>query len=406
MTKLFTPADIVAAPRSGAPRRITVLGATGSVGRSTLSLLEAAPSGQFAVEALVAGRDAEALAAAARRLGARLAVVADEAAYGALRAALAGSGIEAAAGEAAVIEAATRPADWTMAAIVGAAGLRPTLAALARGGILALANKESLVCAGEVVMAAAARAGATLLPVDSEHSAIFQALVACGDDPAALERIELTASGGPFRTMPLAEMAHVTPAMAVRHPVWSMGAKISVDSATMMNKGLELIEAARLFGLTEDRIGVLVHPQSTVHGLVHFIDGSVIAQLGMPDMRSPIAHALAWPARMAVAMPRLDLAALGRLDFHAPEPERFPALRLARDALRAGGGAPTILNAANETAVGLFLAGRLGFLDIAAVVAETLSSLAGVPAEGLEGIVALDARSRAEAGRIASSRAR
>ena len=406
MTKLFTPADIVAASRSAAPRRITVLGATGSVGRSTLSLLEAAPPGQFAVEALVAGRDAEALAAAARRLGARLAVVADPAAYGALRVALAGSGIEAAAGEEAVIEAAARPADWTMAAIVGAAGLRPTLAALARGGILALANKESLVCAGEVVMAAAARAGATLLPVDSEHSAIFQALLACGDDPAALERIELTASGGPFRTMPLAEMAHVTPEAAVRHPVWSMGAKISVDSATMMNKGLELIEAARLFGLAEDRIGVLVHPQSTVHGLVHFIDGSVIAQLGMPDMRSPIAHALAWPARMAVAMPRLDLAALGRLDFHAPDPERFPALRLARDALRAGGGAPTILNAANETAVGLFLEGRLGFLDIAAVVAETLSSLAGVPAEGLEGIVALDARSRTEAGRIAARRAR
>ena len=406
MTKLFTPADIVAASRSAAPRRITVLGATGSVGRSTLSLLEAAPPGQFAVEALVAGRDAEALAAAARRLGARLAVVADPAAYGALRVALAGSGIEAAAGEEAVIEAAARPADWTMAAIVGAAGLRPTLAALARGGILALANKESLVCAGEVVMAAAARAGATLLPVDSEHSAIFQALLACGDDPAALERIELTASGGPFRTMPLAEMAHVTPEAAVRHPVWSMGAKISVDSATMMNKGLELIEAARLFGLAEDRIGVLVHPQSTVHGLVHFIDGSVIAQLGMPDMRSPIAHALAWPARMAVAMPRLDLAALGRLDFHAPDPERFPALRLARDALRAGGGAPTILNAANETAVGLFLEGRLGFLDIAAVVAETLSSLAGVPAEGLEGIVALDARSRTEAGRIAVRLAR
>ena len=392
------------APPSLAPRRVTVLGATGSVGRSTLALLDAAPAGQFAVEALVAGRDALALAGAARRLGARIAVVADPAAYGALKDALAGSGIEAAAGEAAVVEAASRPADWTMAAIVGAAGLRSTLAALARGGVLALANKESLVCAGEVVMQVAQRAGATLLPVDSEHSAIFQSLAARGSDPAALERIELTASGGPFRTTPLAEMAHVTPAMAVRHPVWSMGAKISVDSATMMNKGLELIEAARLFDLEENRIGVLVHPQSTVHGLVHFTDGSVIAQLGTPDMRAPIACALAWPARMAVDMPRLNLATLGRLDFEAPDPARFPALDLARNALRAGGGAPTILNGANEVAVGLFLEGRLGFLDIAAVVDETLARLGPRHLGNLDAILALDAEARAEAGRFAAGR--
>lgn len=388
------------------PRRITVLGATGSVGRSTLALLDAAPPGRFAVEALVAGRDAAALAEAARRLQARLAVVADPAAYAALKEALSGTGIEAAAGEDAVIEAAARPADWTMAAIVGAAGLRSTLAALARGGVLALANKESLVCAGEVVIEAARRAAATLLPVDSEHSAIFQALAARGADPSALERIEITASGGPCRTMTLAEMAAVTPAVAVRHPVWSMGAKISVDSATMMNKGLELIEAARLFDLPESRIGVLVHPQSTVHGLVHFTDGSVIAQLGMPDMRAPIACALAWPARMAVEVPRLDLAALGRLDFSAPDPARFPALGLARDALRAGGGAPTILNAANEVAVGLFLENRLGFLDIAAVVAETLARLGPSRADRLDAILALDARAREEAGRLAATRIR
>jgi len=397
-----------AAPRTevaDAPRSVTVLGATGSVGRSTLALLDAAPPGRFAVEALVAGRDALALADAARRLRARLAVVADPAAYPALAAALAGTGIEVAAGEEAVAEAAGRPADWTMAAIVGAAGLRSTLAALSRGGVLALANKESLVCAGEVVLQTARRAGATLLPVDSEHSAIFQALAARGADPSALEKIELTASGGPFRTTPLAAMAAVTPAMAVRHPVWSMGAKISVDSATMMNKGLELIEAARLFDLDESRIGILVHPQSTVHGLVHFTDGSVIAQLGTPDMRTPIACALAWPARMAVDMPRLDLAALGRLDFETPDPLRFPALGLCRDALRAGGGAPTILNAANEVAVGLFLDGRLGFLDIAAIVAETLAGLGPQRPDSLEGILALDAEARAEAGRMAARRA-
>ena len=384
-------------------KRITVLGCTGSVGRSTMALLEAAPSGRFAVEALVAGRDVTALAAQARRFGALLAVVADPACLGALREALAGSGIETAAGPEAVIEAAARPADWTMAAIVGAAGLRSTLAALKRGGTLALANKESLVCAGEIVLAEARRSGATLLPVDSEHNAIFQALDT--RDPAVIEKIVLTASGGPFRNADLATMRAATPEAAVRHPVWSMGAKISVDSATMFNKGLELIEAARLFPVPEERIEILIHPQSTVHGLVQYADGSVLAQLGSPDMRTPIAHALAWPERMAVDVPRLDLVALGKLEFFAPDAVRFPALRLSRAALQAGQGATTILNAANEVAVALFLGRRLGFLDIAAVVEETLDALGNPAIDGLEAVLAVDAAAREEAGRLAARRA-
>jgi 1-deoxy-D-xylulose-5-phosphate reductoisomerase len=389
-------------------RSVTILGCTGSVGRSTVTLLEEAPEGAFRVEALVANRDVARLAAQARRLRARLAVVADPACHAALAEALAGSGIETAAGPEAVIAAASRPADWTMAAIVGAAGLPATLAALARGGVVALANKESLVCAGEIVLATARAAGATLLPVDSEHNAIFQALEARGgaaDPYATVEKIVLTASGGPFRTAPLAAMAAATPEDAVKHPVWSMGAKISVDSATMMNKGLELIEAVRLFPVPEERVEVLVHPQSTVHGLVQYADGSVMAQLGTPDMRTPIAHALAWPARMAASVPRLDLVTLGRLDFFAPDTERFPALRLAREALRAGGGATTILNAANEAAVGMFLDRRIGFLDIAAVVEETLERLGAPLAADLAAILALDEAARAEAARIAAERA-
>ena len=385
------------------PRRITVLGSTGSVGRSTLALLEAAPPGAFAVEALVAGSDAAALAGQARRHRARLAVVADPAAHGALRDALSGTGIATAAGPEAVVEAASRPADWTMAAIVGSAGLRSTLAALGRGGILALANKESLVCAGEIVLAAARRSGAALLPVDSEHNAIFQALDL--RDPAMVEKIVLTASGGPCRAMDRAEMRAVTPEVALRHPVWKMGAKISIDSATMMNKGLELIEAAHLFPVPEGRIEVLVHPQSAVHGLVQYADGSILAQLGTPDMRTPIAHALAWPGRMAVALPRLDLASLGRLEFLPPDPERFPALRLARDALRAGAGAPVVLNGANEVAVSLFLDRRLGFLDIAAVVEEALELLGARAVDGLDDVLALDAEARREAMRLAARRA-
>ena len=386
-----------------APRRITVLGSTGSVGKSTVSLLEAAPEGQFEIVALVAGRDWQGLAAQARRLKARHAVLADPSQYAALKEALAGTDIQVAAGPEAVIAAASLPADWTMAAIVGAAGLPATMAALARGGVMAIANKESLVCAGEPVLAAARAGGATILPVDSEHNAIFQALDM--RDPSAVAKIILTASGGPCRTMSLAEMALVTPEVAVRHPVWSMGAKISVDSATMFNKGLELIEAARLFPVPESRIEVLVHPQSTVHGLVQYTDGSVLAQLGTPDMRTPIAHALAWPARMAASVPPLDLIALGKLEFFPPDPVRFPALRLSREALRASGGAPTILNAANEIAVGLFLEKRLRFLDIAAVVEETLSRLGAPEAADLPAIMAHDAAARSQAGLIAAKRA-
>jgi len=381
-------------------RSITVLGATGSIGRSTAALLE---GGGFAVEALVAGRDAVALAAQARALRAKLAVVADEAALPALREALAGSGIEAAGGQNAVLEAAARPVDWTMAAIVGAAGLASTLAALKRGGTLALANKESLVCAGPIVLEAAAASGATLLPVDSEHNAIFQALV--GAAPDAIEKIILTASGGPFRNASLAEMRAATPEAAVKHPVWSMGAKISVDSASMFNKGLEMIEAARLFPVTPEQIEVLVHPQSAVHGLVQYRDGSILAQLGSPDMRTPIAHALAWPARMDVAVPRLDLAALAKLEFFAPDTIRFPALRLCREALVAGGAAPCVLNAANEVAVALFLARKLGFLDIATVVEETLVELSHLPVPDLPAVLAADTAARESAMRIAARRA-
>ncbi|MFN6252037.1 MAG: 1-deoxy-D-xylulose-5-phosphate reductoisomerase [Acetobacteraceae bacterium] len=386
-----------------APRRITILGSTGSVGKSTVSLLEAAPEGQFDIVALVAGRDWQGLAAQARRLKARHAVLADAAQYVALKEALAGTDTQVAAGPEAVIAAASLPADWTMAAIVGAAGLPATMAALARGGIMAIANKESLVCAGEPVLAAASAGGATILPVDSEHNAIFQALDM--RDPSAVAKIILTASGGPCRTMSMAEMATVTPEVAVRHPVWSMGAKISVDSATMFNKGLELIEAARLFPVPEARIDVLVHPQSTVHGLVQYTDGSVLAQLGTPDMRTPIAHALAWPARMAASVPPLDLIALGKLEFFPPDPVRFPALRLSREALRAGRGAPTILNAANEIAVGLFLEKRLRFLDIAAVVEETLMRLGAPEAADLPAIMAHDDAARSQAGLIAAERA-
>jgi len=385
------------------PRSITILGSTGSVGRSTVALLDAAAPGEFIVTALVAGRDAAGLAEQARRLRPQIAVLADEAAAPALEAALAGSGIRWACGRDAVLQAAALPADWTMAAIVGAAGLEPTLAALARGGTLALANKESLVCAGHLVLAAAAASGATLLTVDSEHNAIFQALDS--RDPSVIEKLIITASGGPFRLASLEEMRAATPEQAVRHPVWSMGAKISVDSATMMNKGLELIEAARIFPVPEERIEILVHPQSTVHGMVQYADGSVLAQLGTPDMRTPIAHALAWPRRMRADVPRLDLVALGRLEFYAPDPQRFPALRLARQALQAGAGATTILNAANEVAVELFLARRLGFLDIAAVVEATLDALGSPEIPALGDVLVLDAASRrhaaAEAGRRA-----
>jgi 1-deoxy-D-xylulose-5-phosphate reductoisomerase len=371
---------------------VTVLGATGSIGRATLDLIAAAPEGSFAVQALVANGNAAALADAARRVRARLAVVADERALPGLRAALAGTGIETAGGAAAVVEAATMPADWTMAGIVGAAGLAPTLAAVAQGGIVAIANKECLVCAGAALMARARAAGTMLLPVDSEHNAIFQAID--GGGPEGIESIVLTASGGPFWGWSLAEMAEASPAQAVAHPVWKMGAKISIDSATMMNKGLEIIEAAHLFALSDERIDVLVHRQALVHGLVYYADRSVVATLAPPDMHTPIAHTLAWPRRMAVSLPKLDLAAAGPLSFERPDAARFPALGLARAALRAGGTAPAVLNAANEVAVRLFLDGRIGFLSIAALIEAVLGRVAATAAEDLETVLAADAEAR------------
>jgi len=383
-------------------RSVTILGSTGSVGTQTIDLLAGAPE-RFQVRALVAGKNTALLARQAVTLGAELAVVADEAALPALQQALAGTGIDTAGGARAVVEAASLPADWTMAAITGAAGLESTLAAIRRGAVVALANKEALVCAGEVMLKAVRAAGATLLPVDSEHNAIFQSLA--DGNRGAVEKIILTASGGPFRTASLEEMARATPEAALRHPIWSMGAKISIDSATMMNKGLELIEAARLFNLAEPAIGVLVHPQSVIHGLVFYHDGSVIAQLGSPDMRIPIAHTLAWPERMATSSPRLDLAQVCQLDFTEPDLTRFPALRLAREALKAGGGAPAILNAANEVAVDAFLNRKIGFLDIAATVHKVLDAMGTPPADTLEEVVALDADARRSASRITAARA-
>lgn len=383
-------------------RSVTVLGSTGSVGTQTIDLLLGEPD-RFRVKALVAGRNVALLAEQARRLKAERAVVADAAAYEALKDALAGSGIEVAAGPQAVIDAAAEDADWTMAAITGAAGLAPTLAAISRGQSVALANKEALVCAGDVMLRAVAEAGATLLPVDSEHNAIFQSMA--DGNRGAIEKIVLTASGGPFRTASMEDMARATPEVALRHPVWSMGAKISIDSATMMNKGLELIEAARLFQLDETRIGVLVHPQSVIHGLVFYHDGSVMAQLGSPDMRIPIAHTLAWPQRMATPSPRLDLAQVMKLEFSEPDLVRFPALRMAREALKAGGGAPAILNAANEVAVEAFLNRQIGFLDIAGTVAQVMDQMGTPPAASLEDVIGLDTAARRAAQRLTTRRA-
>jgi 1-deoxy-D-xylulose-5-phosphate reductoisomerase len=376
-------------------RRISVLGATGSVGASTIDLVRHDRSA-YEVEVLTANRDVDRLAALAREIGPRLAVVADPALLGRLRQALRGTDVECAAGPAALVEAASRPVDWVMAAIVGAAGLAPTMAAIRTGTVVAIANKECLVCAGELVTAEVARHGATLLPVDSEHNAIFQ--VFDFDQRDTIERIILTASGGPFRTSDRAAMARATPAEAVAHPRWSMGAKISVDSATMMNKGLEVIEAHHLFGLDESRIDVVIHPQSVVHSLVEYVDGSVLAQLGSPDMRIPIAHALAWPTRMATSAARLDLASLAQLTFERPDPTRFPALGLARRSLQTGGAAPTILNAANEVAVHAFLAGRLGFLEIVGVVEHVLARMPVAAAQTMEDVLAIDGEARSRAG--------
>ena len=372
-------------------RRITILGSTGSVGCSTLDLIERAASA-YKVVALTANRNVELLAEQAWRLRPEIAVIADEGRYNELRQLLSGSGVEVAAGAEAVAMAADRPADWVMAAIVGAAGLFPTLSAIRRGSVVALANKETLVCAGALVMAEVLRHGATLLPVDSEHNAIFQVLDQTY--PEGVERIILTASGGPFRTRSRTEMEQVTPEQAVAHPNWSMGAKISVDSATMMNKGLEIIEATHLFGLPEERIDVLVHPQSVIHSAVAYVDGSVLAQLGSPDMRTPIAHTLAWPTRIPAPVEPLDLAKIGQLTFEAPDPERFPALNLARESLRAGGCAPAVLNAANEVAVQGFLDGRLGFLQIAEVVERALDSRPNRAPETVDDVIDIDSATR------------
>ncbi|ALR20352.1 1-deoxy-D-xylulose-5-phosphate reductoisomerase [Sphingobium baderi] len=378
-------------------RKVSIFGATGSVGMSTLDLIQRDPDG-YEIVALTAHNDVQGLAGLARQYGAAMAVIGREDLYGALKDALAGSGIRAMAGEAALIEAAQAGADWSMAAIVGCAGLRPTMAALRTGGTVALANKESLVSAGMLMTDAAAASGATLLPVDSEHNAIFQCLA--GSSLEEVARITLTASGGPFRTFSRDEMRHITPDQAVAHPNWSMGAKISVDSATMMNKGLELIEAAHLFPIGLDRIEILVHPQSVIHSMVEYRDRSTLAQLGSPDMRIPIAHALAWPKRIATPCRPLDLACIGRLDFEAPDENRFPALRLARQAAQADGAVPTILNAANEVAVAAFLERAIGFLDIATIVEDVVNRYSAAVPRQIDDVLAADAEARAMARQV------
>jgi len=350
-------------------RKLAILGATGSVGKSTLDLIERNPE-RFEVVAVTAATNAEALADIARRTGARLAVVSDERRLSDLRELLVGSNCRAAAGDQALIEAAAGEAELVIAAIVGCAGLKPVMAAIEAGRTVALANKEALVTAGALMTEAAIRSGATLLPVDSEHNAIFQCLACSRNDDVA--KLILTASGGPFRTASAEVMRNATPAEAVAHPNWSMGAKISVDSATMMNKGLELIEAHHLFGVPSKRMEIIIHPQSVVHSLVEFVDGSVLAQLGSPDMRIPIAYALAWPERIPTPAQRLDLASIARLEFEQPDLTRFPALRIAREALEAGGSAPAVLNAANEAAVSRFLTGSIGFTDIPRLVERAL----------------------------------
>ncbi|WP_428645218.1 1-deoxy-D-xylulose-5-phosphate reductoisomerase [Roseibium sp.] len=388
-------AAVTAWKDGAAPIRTIVLGATGSIGQSLADIIERNPE-RFDVVALVANRNAVALADMARRLKARTAVLADETLYHELGELLLGSGISVSAGEAAVLEAVEREADLVVGAIVGAAGLKPTMAAIKPGRRIALANKECLVCAGDLFMARIRETGAELLPVDSEHNAIFQVFET--DKADQVEKILLTASGGPFRTWSREEMASVTPDQALRHPNWDMGARITIDSATLMNKGFEVIEASHLFPVTHAQLGVLVHPQSAVHGLVQYKDGSLLAQLGSPDMRTPIAHCLAYPRRMEVPVQRLDLAALGTLTFEAPDLNRFPALGLALEAMKAGGGAPAALNAADEIAVEAFLSGTIAFPDIPAAieaVLERLDAEAGLSASlKVEDVLALDLEAR------------
>lgn len=382
-------------------RTVSILGVTGSVGRSTIEvILELRRNGaEIPVEAVTAGANVEALAQACAVLKPRFAAIADETLLGQARDALAQFDVEVGAGAASVVEAASRPSDWVMSAIVGAAGLQPTLASVRRGAMVALANKECLVCAGPLFLDAAKTANATLLPVDSEHNAIFQVLT----HPERVEKITLTASGGPFRTASSQIMAAATPEQACAHPRWSMGRKISVDSATLMNKGLELIEACYLFDIKEENVDILVHPESVVHSFVHYVDGSVLAQLAAPDMRVPISYALAWPDRAHVSAARLDLASLGTLSFEAPDTAKFPSLHLCRESLSAGAGATTALNAANEVAVGAFLAGRIRFLDISRVVEEVMAGNAGnakSPSSFAE-VAAIDRTARRTAAEIA-----
>ena len=387
------------APPSDTPRRVTILGSTGSIGCNTLDLIAREPD-RYVVEAITGNQNTALLVEQALKFNPRMVAVASEENYASVKSALSGTGIEVGAGEESMVEAASRPADWVMAGIVGGAGLAPTIAAARRGATVALANKECLVCAGDLLLSEVADSGATLLPVDSEHNAIFQ--VFNFGEPEKVERIILTASGGPFRETPLADMRDVTPAQAVAHPNWDMGAKISVDSATMMNKGLELIEAHYLFPVEESQIEILVHPQSVIHSMVAYIDGSVLAQLGTPDMRTPISYALGWPHRIAAPSPRLRLEEIGRLTFEAPDFERFPALKLARDALRAGGDVPTILNAANEIAVELFLAGSLGFLDIARLVEATITAIPMSRPGSIGDVLDSDSRARTKARELAA----
>ena len=375
-----------------APKRVTILGSTGSVGANTIDLIERNRNA-YEVEALTANRNVTGLADQAIKLDARMAVVADPDCYLELKSALSGTGIEAAAGPDALVDAAERPSDWVMAAIVGSAGLRPTLAAVRRGITVGLANKECLVSAGEFFVNEVRKHGAELLPVDSEHSAIYQVLDF--DQADKIRRIILTASGGPFREFTVEQMATVTPEQAVAHPNWDMGAKISVDSATMMNKGLELIEAYHLFPVEKSEIDILVHPQSVVHSMVDYVDGSVLAQLGTPDMRTPIAYALAWPNRMEAPAPKLLLEDIRTLTFEPPDAVRFPALRLAREALQAGNSAPTVLNAANEVAVERFLNKEIAYLDIAKIVDQTLEGLDNKAISNLEDIAEVDLTARA-----------
>lgn len=387
-----------------ARRRVTILGSTGSVGTNAVDVIRRRGGREaYEVAALTGGRNAALLAEQALELRPELTVVQDEAAYPALKAALAGSGLRIEAGDSAVEAAGGLAADWRLAAIVGAAGLRPALAAARAGGVLALANKECLVAAGDAFLRAVEQGGGTLIPVDSEHSALFQTFET--DQCKAVERLIVTASGGPFRQWSLERMASATPEQAAAHPNWSMGLKISVDSASMFNKALEVVEAARLFPVRPDQIEVLVHPQSVVHAMVGYSDGSLLAHLGAPDMRTPIAYALGWPERIPAPTPKLDFAALARLDFEAPDEARFPALRLAREALEAGGLAPCALNGAKEAALEAFLERRIGFLDMAAAVEAALEALApGGEAYDLEEVFAMDARARRFAADWASAR--